>query len=474
MLVFVHLLTPSQYSHSTQRAADSKDLESGLCAINNVAEDARLGPLATACRRCMSSRRVGDGLGFARRAAGSRAHQLISERVCAPLEICNKVRGHSVAEKKSRREYVGGPRANRARPPERVASCFLPRVVLMVDGSKRRWGTMSRKTTALVLLTVQNASVSLLTRQSRRRARGVAMYSPAVAVFVAEVMKAAVSITMLALEKRRIAQTGSHKKDGRPARRKRLWEFAWQGVVDTASDRTDVMRLCVPAALYAVQNVLLYIALSNLSAPTYASTYQLKLLTAALFSVLFFQRALSLRKWIALFILTAGVAVVQMDNLGESASSASSSMSKRKEDPRVGFAAILAACVSSGLAGSWFEYVLKSTSSASTSTSTPTKSSKGAVSTPSLWARNIQLSFPSLVFSFAGVVLSADRAKLVQDGPLRGFTPLVWSVVANQAVGGLLVALVTREADSVAKGFATSMAIVCKSLPSTCPVKRRS
>lgn len=43
---------------------------------------------------------------------------------------------------------------------------------------------------------------------------------------------------------------------------------------------------------------------------------------------------------------------------------------------------------------------------------------------------------------------------------LTGFNGLVWMVVANQALGGLLVAMVVRYADSVVKNFATSIAIV--------------
>lgn len=238
---------------------------------------------------------------------------------------------------------------------------------------------------------------------------------------------------------------------------------------------------------YAISR-LQYTALSNLDAATYQTTYQLKLLTTALFSVLFFQRRLSRTKWTSLFVLTLGVAIVQLE--GITTSSKASASRESGQDPRIGLAAILAACVSSGLAGGWFEYVLKSPATVlETPSSTPIKqlppgrhSASPAVSpplnakskplqlrqnSPTLWERNLQLAVPSLLFSLLGLCTPA-AITLVRNGGvfglLQGFTPLVWGVVANQAMGGLLVAMVIREADGVAKGFATSIAIVGQSI----------
>ena len=43
---------------------------------------------------------------------------------------------------------------------------------------------------------------------------------------------------------------------------------------------------------------------------------------------------------------------------------------------------------------------------------------------------------------------------------LHGYNNLVWIVVAMQAFGGLLVAVVVKYADNILKGFATSLAII--------------
>ncbi|GAA6056080.1 hypothetical protein JCM3770_001958 [Rhodotorula araucariae] len=365
---------------------------------------------------------------------------------------------------------------------ENTSSRRTPAVARAVQEPPRSPERVSKRTIALVLLCVQNASVSLLTRLSRTTSGP--LYEPAAAVFTAELLKALVSLCMLARQ-RKVAAAGKERRQGY------IWH-ARHAVGDLMGhQKLEQLKLAVPAALYALQNTLLYTALSNLDAATYQTTYQLKLLTTALFSILFFRRSLSPVKWLSLVLLTIGVAIVQLESNDMSASTARLTGSAGSQDPRKGFSAILAACVSSGLAGAWFEWVLKS---APTPPPPPRAASKaeGVVGpppsprsprlalregSPTLWARNLQLSVPSLVFSFVGVLLSGPVSHAYAKGGVEdalaalgrlwdGFNPLVWSVVLNQALGGLLVAMVVRFADSVAKGFATSIAIVLSTLAS--------
>jgi UDP-sugar transporter A1/2/3 len=74
----------------------------------------------------------------------------------------------------------------------------------------------------------------------------------------------------------------------------------------------ETLKLLIPAGLYTLQNNLLFVALSNLDAATYQVTYQLKILTTALFSVLMLGKKLDSIKWISLVLLMMGVSFVQV------------------------------------------------------------------------------------------------------------------------------------------------------------------
>ena len=94
-------------------------------------------------------------------------------------------------------------------------------------------------------------------------------------------------------------------------------------------------------------------AASNLDVPTFQVTYNLKILTTALFSVLLLRRRLSTQKWAALAILFAGVAIVQLQSTAaahggkiEPTTVGGQEMNKAK-----GLGAVALACLTSGLAG---------------------------------------------------------------------------------------------------------------------------
>uniref|UniRef100_A0A1I7WXF8 Protein kinase domain-containing protein n=1 Tax=Heterorhabditis bacteriophora TaxID=37862 RepID=A0A1I7WXF8_HETBA len=143
--------------------------------------------------------------------------------------------------------------------------------------------------------------------------------------------------------------------------------------------------VAVPAVLYVIQNNLLFLALSKLDAASYQVTYQLKILTTAFFSVTMLGRVLNRLKWLALILLTAGVALVQMP----SSNSSSKSVTSNSSDNLIGVLAVLTACVSSGFAGVYFEKILKTSS-------------------VSLWMRNFQLAFFSI---FGGLFMCWLYAK---------------------------------------------------------------
>jgi UDP-sugar transporter A1/2/3 len=213
--------------------------------------------------------------------------------------------------------------------------------------------------------------------------------------------------------------------------------------------------LAIPAALYTFQNTLQYIAVSNLDAATFQVTYQLKILTTALFSVTMLKRSLTVKKWVSLLLLMAGVAVVQIP-VGQLAGDApyknaprdvkSSSKVLATGHPEMnrtlGLLAVIIACSTSGLAGVYFEKVLKDSTKVT------------------LWVRNVQMSFYSVFPALFIGVMWKDGPEIQRLGFFAGYNSIVWAAIACQAIGGLLVAVVVNYADNIAKNFATSISII--------------
>lgn len=114
---------------------------------------------------------------------------------------------------------------------------------------------ISAKYTSLLLLILQNASVSMLTRLSRTPSTSTSsshsiLYNPSAAVFVAEIIKFIVSLSMLVRDERR---SRAREKEG-----KNVVLLAKNAVMDLITNqRREVFKLTIPAALYAAQNTLL-------------------------------------------------------------------------------------------------------------------------------------------------------------------------------------------------------------------------
>uniref|UniRef100_A0A8D0G0A9 Solute carrier family 35 member A3 n=1 Tax=Strix occidentalis caurina TaxID=311401 RepID=A0A8D0G0A9_STROC len=168
----------------------------------------------------------------------------------------------------------------------------------------------------------------------------------------------------------------------------------------------ETLKLAIPSGIYTLQNNLLYVALSNLDAATYQVTYQLKILTTALFSVSMLSKKLGVYQWLSLVILMTGVAFVQWP----SDSQATAAKEHSAGSQFVGLIAVLIACFSSGFAGVYFEKILKETKQ-------------------SVWIRNIQLGFFGSIFGLMGVYIY-DGEQLSKNGFFQGYNKLTW-IVAN-------------------------------------------
>merc|ERR1712054_39609 len=105
-----------------------------------------------------------------------------------------------------------------------------------------------------------------------------------------------------------------------------------------------------------------------------------------------------------------------------------------------GVVAVLTACLMSGLAGVYFEKLLKG-------------------STVSLWARKLQLAIYSIIIGVMGLYGERPDFSFRTDF-FHGYTTAVWMSILNNAFGGLLVAVVIKYADVILKNFSASMSIV--------------
>ncbi|KAF0299820.1 UDP-N-acetylglucosamine transporter [Amphibalanus amphitrite] len=342
-------------------------------------------------------------------------------------------------------------------------------------------GAVPLKWLTLLVITVQTTALVLVMRYSRANASG-RPYFASTAVLLTEAAKMTAVLLTLWLENgRSVARTAAL-----------LRRDVWGQPRDTA-------QLAVPSFLYTIQNNLVFVALTNLDAPTFQVRettfqvreatfqvlYQLKILVTALMSSVMLKRRVGAVQWVALLVLVVGVGLVQVDR------TAAADGRHRHTNHLVGLLAVLALCMSSGYAGVFFERVLK----------------HGAAS-QSLSVRNMQLcwvflslcpgwvslflslspgwvflslcpgwvslflslspgwvflSLFSALFSVPfGAVAAAlnDGAAIAEHGFFYGYTGYTWAVIALQALGGLAVSATVKYADNILKGFATSISIL--------------
>jgi UDP-sugar transporter A1/2/3 len=74
--------------------------------------------------------------------------------------------------------------------------------------------------------------------------------------------------------------------------------------------QATTLLLGVPALCYAMQNNLVFVAISNLSAAAAQVLYQLKTISTAFFTVLLLRRSFRAAQWVSFLLLMAGVALV--------------------------------------------------------------------------------------------------------------------------------------------------------------------
>lgn len=106
-----------------------------------------------------------------------------------------------------------------------------------------------------------------------------------------------------------------------------------------------------------------------------------------MFSVLMLSKKLTRVQWVSLCLLTTGVAIVQLTS---DSVSVKTSNSASKGSKFVGLVAVLTACCLSGLAGVYFEKILKKQTTAPNTPIIDGQPTAPVVRPPpSIWERNI-------------------------------------------------------------------------------------
>ena len=190
----------------------------------------------------------------------------------------------------------------------------------------------------------------------------------------------------------------------------------------------------------------------------------MKVLTTAFFSVLLLRKRLSKAKWASLVMLAVGVAIVQLQSTvapttiahirpGPRVNFSKGNAALRSDIPdemlyvpqRVmhplrGFIAVTMACLTSGLAGVYFEFILKASS--------------GSTPPPDLWVRNTQLSLFSLIPALFPLLIMPSGPEGIGwlgrvMASFSNFNGWAMGTVLTQTFGGLITAVVIKYSDNI-------------------------
>lgn len=287
----------------------------------------------------------------------------------------------------------------------------------------------------LALLALQNTSVIIVTHYASMKTPGQeSTYSVSTAIFCVEFIKCLICIAVIIHDK------------------------GYQGLITDLNESvvkrpSSFMALAIPSFLYVIQNNLNMVAIGNLPPAVYTVVYQLKVFSAAIINVIFFKRVLGKQKWVAIFFLFVGVTLAQWKpSSGETTGEDSS------HNYVLGLICACCATVTSGVAGTFMEWAMKTTKDTQPDDVLHTWE-------PTMWTKNISLAFFGVIGSTIAM-LSKDRSKIMEYGMFNDFKTSLWVAILLQAAGGLLVGAVLKYADNIIKGFVTSVGVILASLAS--------
>mmetsp|Transcript_2881 Transcript_2881/g.4696 ORF Transcript_2881/g.4696 Transcript_2881/m.4696 type:complete len:372 (-) Transcript_2881:159-1274(-) len=290
---------------------------------------------------------------------------------------------------------------------------------------------------SLLLMLLQNAITPLVFRFATTSEKAEDRFSTIVAVGCQEALKLVLSFLLVVME-----QNGNLM---------RACTLLQQVILE---EPMNTVKLAIPAVFFVLQNSALQLASVHLPAALLQVLWQGKTLVIAMLSVMLLSKRLARASWLAISILAFGLVMVQLQRSKEGKQASMANAAEQRQS--LGLVFVICGCFCSGFAAVYFEKLVKQGD----------KQGKKK----SMWIQNMQLAMWSIVLTamttLAEDLRSNKSLHSASQGLFHGFNFRVWIMVVNNAVGGLLVALVIKHADNILRGFATALATVLSAFAS--------
>mmetsp|Transcript_11831 Transcript_11831/g.28289 ORF Transcript_11831/g.28289 Transcript_11831/m.28289 type:complete len:369 (-) Transcript_11831:126-1232(-) len=215
------------------------------------------------------------------------------------------------------------------------------------------------------------------------------------------------------------------------------------GILSSWTVRDSFLRAGLPAVLFSMQGWLLQVGQAHIDSLSFNLLNQTKTLSAALMCYLILGKRQSIVQCVALVLLF--VSALLLGTKG--CASFKQHIQRDNADAFMfGVLPVLVAALSSGLTAAMTQRTLKRDRRNS-------------------WLYSMELSLWGSACLVGGVFMSSEtRGRLAAEGPYQGWSAISMLPVFTQAIGGILVGLVTKYSDSVKKGFALVSGIVLTTL----------
>jgi len=268
----------------------------------------------------------------------------------------------------------------------------------------------------LATIVVQSTAYALVLRQSRKVSADE-RYLTSTVVLMSECLKLVLSILLYTRENESARAT----------------IFGIYNAL--CREKYTFFKIGVISGIYYGQNLLIVLALENMSAALFQVVAQIKVITTTIMMVLILQKVILCHQWAAVFILFCGVALAQVP-------SDISELLRPIGDQNLllGMMANILACFTSAIASVSFEKMFK-------------------MNNDSIWLRNVQLSTWGILLGSINCMFT-DGSRISGEGFFVNYNYLTFCVIFLLSMTGILVALVFKYADNILKCFAAAISLI--------------